>query len=237
MSSHLTRFTRTTPGLEKTLRLIQSLCVLALQIPDLDSVAVLRVGIAKQQLALTRRFLRFFNFIDCFHRGFALLGTPSTPSPTSPSDTWGELLRIVLEITKWGCFGWYFLLEDLTLLHATSISPLPDTWNQTLLTEANKFWFYALGVSMLESGWAFISLVFSAQKNDPEKEGKTHETKMTRGRVSSSSLFKKVLVDACDLLIPGTFLGWIAMEQGGVGVGVGMVVSTLLSGWEIWKAV
>lgn len=42
-------------------------------------------------------------------------------------------------------------------------------------------------------------------------------------------------VDACDMLIPGTFLGWIEMGQ--LGVGIGMVVSTLVSGWDMWNAV
>ncbi|PYI05401.1 hypothetical protein BO78DRAFT_371055 [Aspergillus sclerotiicarbonarius CBS 121057] len=238
MLSHLSRFTRTTPGLEKTLRLIQSICVLALQVPDLNHVAISRFGIAKQQLALTRRFLRFFNFIECFNRVFGLLGTTprsmSTDSRQSGGGSWGEMITTILEISKWSCFGCYFLLEDLTLLHATSIHPLPTTWNKTLLTEANKFWFYALLFSLLTSGMSFLSLSFSSSPSSSSNAKKNKRNPTTRS-ITPFSLFKKVLVDTCDLLIPGTFLGWIPMQQ--MGVGVGMVTSTLVSGWEIWRTI
>ncbi|GLB02581.1 hypothetical protein AtubIFM57258_003939 [Aspergillus tubingensis] len=107
MLYHLYRFTRTTPGLEKTLRLVQSFCVLALQIPTLENESISQFNTAKTQFALTRRFLRFFNFIDCFNKAFALLG--------SPSSAHGNVVKTVIEISKWSCFGCYFLLEDLTL--------------------------------------------------------------------------------------------------------------------------
>lgn len=114
-------------------------------------------------------------------------------------------------------------------LHATSIYPNP--YNKTILTEANKFWFYALGFSILGAAFdATFSSAASASKTKDEKEKKEAPS------VNRFSLLKKMLcVDACDLLIPGTFLGWIEMGQ--LGVGVGMVVSTLVSGWDMWNAV
>ncbi|PWY83674.1 hypothetical protein BO94DRAFT_449279, partial [Aspergillus sclerotioniger CBS 115572] len=234
MLTHLSRFTRTTPGLEKTLRLVQSLCVLALQVPDLNYVAVTRFGIAKQQLALTRRFLRFFNFIECFNRVFALLAAPTASTARQGGSGSGSGMVIqVLEITKWSCFGCYFLLEDLTLLHATSIHPLPTPLNKFILTEANKFWFYALSFSLLGAGVSFLSsFTFSSSSTVFESVKTEKKTKTAAGSITWYGIFKMAVVDSCDLLIPGTFLGWIQMEQ--VGVGVGMVVSTLVSGWEIW---
>ncbi|GFN17018.1 PEX11 domain protein [Aspergillus tubingensis] len=222
MLDHLYRFTRTTPGLEKTLRLVQSLCVLALQIPTLENESISRFNVAKTQFALTRRFLRFFNFIDCFNRAFALLGNPSSAQ--------NNVIKTVIEISKWSCFGCYFLLEDLTLLHATSIYPNP--YNKAILTEANKFWFYALGFSILGAAFDILfSSASSASKTKDEKDNKKQAPSINR-----FSLLKKMLcVDACDLLIPGTFLGLIEMGQ--LGVGVGMVVSTFVSGWDMWNAV
>ncbi|KAI2848364.1 hypothetical protein CBS11852_2962 [Aspergillus niger] len=204
MLDHLYRFTRTTPGLEKTLRLVQSVCVLALQIPTLENESISRFNIAKTQFALTRRFLRFFNFIDCFNRAFALLGSTSSAQ--------GNIIKTVIEISKWSCFGCYFLLEDLTLLHATSIYPNP--YNAAILTEANKFWFYALGFSILGAANDILFSWAPASKTKVEKK--------QAPSINRISLLKKMLcVDACDMLIPGTFLGWIEMGQ--LGVGIGMV--------------
>lgn len=46
---------------------------------------------------------------------------------------------------------------------------------------------------------------------------------------------KRVLVDGCDLLIPGAFLGWFGL--GDDAVGVAMVVSTVVSGRDIWRGI
>lgn len=76
-----------------------------------------------------------------------------------------------------------------------------------------------------------FSSASSASKTKDEKDNKKQAPSINR-----FSLLKKMLcVDACDLLIPGTFLGWIEMGQ--LGVGVGMVVSTFVSGWDMWNAV
>lgn len=163
------------------------------------------------------------------------------------SSAQGNVIKTVIEISKWSCFGCYFLLEDLTLvcapfpsysktyndskvsckLHATSIYPNP--YNAAILTEANKFWFYALGFSILE---AANDILFSSASS----ASKTKDEKKQAPSINRFSLLKKMLcVDACDMLIPGTFLGWIEMGQ--LGVGIGMVVSTLVSGWDMWNAV
>lgn len=111
-------------------------------------------------------------------------------------------------------------------LHATSIYPNP--YNAAILTEANKFWFYALGFSILG---AANDILFSSAS-----ASKTKDEKKQAPSINRFSLLKKMLcVDACDMLIPGTFLGWIEMGQ--LGVGIGMVVSTLVSGWDMWNAV
>ncbi|CAL00393.1 uncharacterized protein An11g05460, partial [Aspergillus niger] len=111
-------------------------------------------------------------------------------------------------------------------LHATSIYPNP--YNAAILTEANKFWFYALGFSILG---AANDILFSSASST----SKTKDEKKPAPSISRFSLLKKMLcVDACDMLIPGTFLGWIEMGQ--LGVGIGMVVSTLVSGWDMWNA-
>ncbi|PYH92903.1 hypothetical protein BO71DRAFT_356377 [Aspergillus ellipticus CBS 707.79] len=246
MLSHLLRFTRTTPGLEKTFRLLQAACVLYLQLGVHSGVLggglgedgwVKRAGVARGQLGLTRRFLRCVNFLDCFNRSFALLGGAGNQAQGG--------LATVLEICKWGCLGVYFLLEDVILLHQTSIYPLPAPLSKTIPTEANKFWFYALGFSLLGAAWTVLfsggssssTSASGAAGKSPQKSNKSSASTspVVKSSVDTRAILKKALVDGCDILIPGTFLGWIDVSE--LGVGVGMVVSTLVSGWEIWKTV
>ncbi|PYH85128.1 hypothetical protein BO82DRAFT_389705 [Aspergillus uvarum CBS 121591] len=154
MLDRLSRFYRLNTGYEKTLRLIQALCLVALEIGSLDSITTKRVSAAKAQLALTRRCIRFWNFLDCFNRVSGLLGQDApnprknnhTTTTTSPT---GFLW--LLEVAKWSCFGVYFLLEDLTLLHVAEIYPVP--WAKTVTVEAFKFWYYALALSLFGAFW------------------------------------------------------------------------------------
>ncbi|PYI29516.1 hypothetical protein BP00DRAFT_496579 [Aspergillus indologenus CBS 114.80] len=151
MLDRLSRFYRLNTGYEKTLRLIQALCLVALEIGSLDSITTKRVSTAKSQLALIRRCIRFWNFLDCFNRVSALLGQDA-PSPRKKNHTTAAATTSptgflwLLEVAKWSCFGVYFLLEDLTLLHVAEIYPVP--WAKTVTVEAFKFWYYALALSL-----------------------------------------------------------------------------------------
>lgn len=118
-----------------------------------------------------------------------------------------------------------------------NIHPVP--WALSLQTEANKFWFYGLSLSVLGSAWVLFSGVTGignggANKASSKSKGSSKSNSIRTKRWSSTAM-KRIVVDACDLLIPGALLGWT-----GVGrevVGVGMVVSTLISGRDIWRGV
>lgn len=43
---------------------------------------------------------------------------------------------------------------------------------------------------------------------------------------------KRIVVDGCDLLIPGVFVGW--MQVSDLMIGVTMVISTAVSGGDAW---
>ncbi|GES63639.1 hypothetical protein ATEIFO6365_0007032600 [Aspergillus terreus] len=204
-------FTRTSAGLEKTLRLLQAAAQIATE-TTVDQVSALRCGQARSQFALTRRFFRFFNFIDCFERVFGLLGGNLSDG----------FLLLAIELVRWSCLGLYFLLEDLTILHAMNIYPVP--WNKPVLVEAYKFWFYALSLSIVSSLWR---LVFSAEQPATTKQSKGEKAKAATKQASAvkeqrHALVKRIVIDGCDLLIPGTFVGWI--EASDLTVAIGMVV-------------
>ncbi|PKY03230.1 hypothetical protein P168DRAFT_291363, partial [Aspergillus campestris IBT 28561] len=98
-------FTRTAAGLEKTLRLINATCQIAGALSG-DVVTASRWGAARGQLALTRRYFRFFNVIDCFARVAGLLS----------GDGEAGSVMALLELARWTCLGMYLLLEDITIV-------------------------------------------------------------------------------------------------------------------------
>ncbi|RLL97304.1 hypothetical protein CFD26_105068 [Aspergillus turcosus] len=213
-------FTRTAAGLEKTLRLIQALATIVIE-TSIDNETVTTWSTAKSQLALTRRFFRFFNFLDCFERVYSLLGGSGADGvPTT-----------LLELGRWTCLGLYFVLEDCTILHAMNVYPVH--WNKPVLVEAYKFWFYALVLSIVGALWGLLfgsgsnSASGGKAQQDEKKGGSSKERK-----VATSPLVKRIVVDSCDLFIPGVFLGWIQVSE--VVVGMAMVVSTLVAGRDIW---
>jgi hypothetical protein len=111
----------------------------------------------------------------------------------------------------------------------------PVYWNKPVIVEAYKFWFYALALSIVGALWGLLfasgstSTSSSAGKvQKDERGGSTKERKVG----SSGPLVKRIVVDGCDLLIPGVFLGWIQASE--VVVGMAMVVSTLVAGRDIW---
>ncbi|KAJ5175802.1 uncharacterized protein N7482_001679, partial [Penicillium canariense] len=220
MILQFSRFVNSGAGLEKTLRLIQSVALIAAVFTG-GSTAV-RFTTAKLQLALTRRFFRFFGFIGSFQHVSALLkkeGLGSVPG-------W-------LDLAKSTCFGLYFLLEDLTILHAMDVYRVP--WEERVMREANTFWFYALSFSL---AGAVYGLLFSgsggqASQVKDQKEKAEAVAVVKTDAPDTSDLVRQIVVNFCDLLIPAKFLGWI--PTGDLVLGVTMVLSTLLTGREIWK--
>ncbi|KAE8146848.1 hypothetical protein BDV25DRAFT_143300 [Aspergillus avenaceus] len=224
-------FTRTGAGLEKTLRLIQAIAQIAIEL-DIDPLTRSQCMTAKTQIALTRRYFRFFGFIDCFTRVLGFLGDGNGSQ---------GMFMTIIEVARWSCMGLYLVLEDSTILHAMNIHPAP--WNMSILTEAYKFWFYALGLSVFGAIWCLLfsssQLEFSKGATAPKKQDEKQKGKRDPSKDDSAyqaqrtALWKRVVVDSCDLMIPGTFLGWLRI--GDLGAGLGMVVSTVVSGGEVWK--
>lgn len=105
------------------------------------------------------------------------------------------------------------------------------------MREANQFWFYALSFSLLGALYALFSPSTgraSQAKSEEKKSGKKSE-KAASASVDSSALVKQIVVDGCDLLIPAELLNW--MPTGDLVLGVTMVLSTVLTGRDIWTRV
>lgn len=120
------------------------------------------------------------------------------------------------------------------------------SWNAPVLVEAHRFWFYALSLSLLGTVCTLASTSCSkvpkGQKDEKTKGGQIENEKPSEvganpptatGAVASSTTLKKsIVIDACDLFIPGSFLGWIPADDATVGMAI--AVSTLVAMQDIW---
>lgn len=118
-------------------------------------------------------------------------------------------------------------------------------WAPKLFVEAMKFWFYSISFSIILS----LVLLFSNLSKS------THFSKKVKGRPRRSeknsnadiegqakqksglqrSLVKKLVIDCCDLFIPGFTTGWLVVSSGTVGI-LG-IISTVLASSDIWERV
>lgn len=109
-------------------------------------------------------------------------------------------------------------------------------WGDALQTEAYKFWFYGLSLSIAGGLWTLVSTAYARRDHAKVKGSSSSSSSSKPGkRKWSATALKRVVVDGCDLLIPGAFLGWFRV--GDDAVGVAMVVSTVISGRDIWRGI
>lgn len=111
------------------------------------------------------------------------------------------------------------------------------SWSRDVFFEANRFWFYALSLSLIGSIW---TLCFSAtskppvsvstSKDSPSEKQEKQEKKQPHPDVTP--LVKRIIVDGCDLVIPGSLVGWIGASP--AQVGVAMAISTVVAVEDIW---
>ncbi|PBP26048.1 PEX11 domain protein [Diplocarpon rosae] len=122
---------------------------------------------------------------------------------------------------------------------------VPTTWAAGLFTEAMKFWFYSLALGIVGGIWELWGLLGQDAVPGKRLEGKSRksrgdEAKMTQARQTEADanrkkIMKKLVIDGCDLFVPGSATGWIPASSGNVGMM--SVVSTVLAGLDVWNRV
>lgn len=110
-------------------------------------------------------------------------------------------------------------------------------WYTPVLIEGNKFWFYAICISIARTvGTLLFGLGTQpeTQNGHPQidQKGEPEGTLPSQPVSSTTSLLKQIVVDGCDLTLPASFLGWISL--GNLGVGGAMVVSSVLAWGDVW---
>ncbi|KAF7955553.1 hypothetical protein EAE96_004479 [Botrytis aclada] len=262
---HAVDFASDAAGLEKSLRLIQALCQICAFYPRVLGWVLLGLGIgmgrrggvgeggvdgkiqvqiveklwkARRELAVGRRYMRFFRFLQNF------------------SKAWDSLLnedgmRMLMNVGKSGFMGAYLGLESLTILDIMGVCNTP--WSSTCTLEGNKFWFYSLCISIFGGLWDLYHLIIN---NDvipkPNSQDNPHDLDLStkpvddkhtieeqpgknKKRKSKTPIILKIIENAADLFQPGAGTGWIVSDRGIVGVMT--VISTLLSSRDIWRRV
>jgi hypothetical protein len=114
-------------------------------------------------------------------------------------------------------------------------------WAPRLFVEATKFWFYSISFSITLS----LVLIYSNLSKSifAWKKERRRSDKELKGEINSQAqrsalqwgLVKKLVVDGCDLFIPGFTTGWLVVSSGTVGI-LG-VISTILGSLDIWERV
>jgi len=112
-------------------------------------------------------------------------------------------------------------------------------WAKMVMREANKFWFYAICFSIIETIIYALGLVPPekeiVEKDKVQGKGKIWKRRIPVKRTSGKEIVKKLVLDGCDLLVPGHHTGWIRTNS--ALVGEASVMSTLLTAAEVWKRV
>lgn len=111
-------------------------------------------------------------------------------------------------------------------------------WAKDTFVESNKWWFYAIALSLIGSTFSlfFPPPEFRGKPPQSQKSGNNTETEKTpateQAKLDLTPIVKGIIVDGCDILQPGSFLGWIQATP--TQVGVAMVISTLVTSKDIW---
>lgn len=110
----------------------------------------------------------------------------------------------------------------------------PTTWAQEVFLECHKWWFFGLALSVMGST---VNIFFPASEQVPPSGAKQSEKKPAEKQTKPdlTPLVKSLIVDACDIVIPGSVLGWIPASS--TQVGIAMIVSTLVASGDIWAQV
>lgn len=126
-------------------------------------------------------------------------------------------------------------------------------WGTPVQHEANKCWIYSLLASILLSGVEILILNLKSTKASSSKESEemkketkrsktpaaaTFSTEKPPNTTNLSKIYTQLIIDCCDILLPGSAVGWSpAVLAAPLVVGVASTVSTTLAGREIWKRV
>ncbi|CZT25045.1 uncharacterized protein RCC_10773 [Ramularia collo-cygni] len=228
MIRSVVKFTDDAAGLEKTLRLIQGFCTIAVGLAVSPADADLWAK-TRGQFALGRRYFRLLKWYPCFVKASNAVSAERLSIST------------ILDTIKWTFLSLYFFLEMFTITNAMGITKFD--WGPKVQHEANKCWVYSLIasilLSMVELLWDNVRTADASSVGKDEKKSRTETSSQEKQpSTARSKLYIQLMIDSCDILIPGSAVGWSPSALAvPLVVGVASTISTTLAGSQIWQRV
>ncbi|KEQ78863.1 hypothetical protein M438DRAFT_369928 [Aureobasidium pullulans EXF-150] len=118
--------------------------------------------------------------------------------------------RRVLATAKNMLLAIYFFMEMFCITNAMGITT--SSFLTALQHHALQVWFFAISTSLLLTTHDYLSQ-----------------------NMSSATLASDLVLDCCDILIPGSAVGWIPVDS--VTVGIASSISSIIAGQQIWARV
>lgn len=203
-----------------------------------------------------RRYFRLFKWYPCFTAAYDSI---------TPNKSTVEAALEVVKFTFLGLYFLLeactivspsrqdvLTYDCLTTTQTNALRMTSFSWGPLVQDEANKCWFYALLASIALSLYHLLSFPASASRVTTDKRQDSSRVAVTDGKearvqekqppskqppqtATRSILYNQLVIDGCDLLIPGSAVGWIPADW--VTVGLATAVSTVLGGRQIWERV
>ncbi|KAK3319624.1 peroxisomal biogenesis factor 11 [Cercophora scortea] len=259
----LVRFTTDAAGLERTLRLFQSIAQIlssfpfALGVllhilntstykPHAAAAAQLVLQGINQRLNFARRFFRVFRWLESFSAAHKLHGVSLSP-PASTNSSRLEATARWLDVLASTFNGMYLLLDASTIVDALQVEGLrlwTPEWERTMFVEGQRFWLFALVCGLFSSLLKMRAVVversrhFAVAGGESEKKGSrtaasVHVAQTEKQNRRQLVLGRKAVANALDILLPAVIVGWVDISPGVVGLA--MFVTTILTGQEVWE--
>jgi peroxin-11B len=119
--------------------------------------------------------------------------------------------------------------DTMGQLDATSIRKFSSS--QRLLREAYRAWFTGISFSIISSLYSLYQLQNRSTKiSEKDGEGVVEKKKVAK---EVNAVRVQLISDLCDITIPASALGWVAFDDGFVGLAG--TLSSLLGVWTQWK--
>ncbi|KAL9094880.1 MAG: hypothetical protein Q9165_002829 [Trypethelium subeluteriae] len=218
---HYLRYVATTVGRDKVLRTLQYFSrfyAWYLYRTNHSPGEIAPYEAVKKQFGLSRKLLRVGKFVEHFQLA-ARAADARSMDPVLKYCAVGRQLG----------YGFYLAFDAITYFDAAGIRP--NSAAKRLQREAYKAWLFGL---ICNSFAGFYTLYQLRQRaltiNKKDAEGTVEEKRLQKEQ-SAANL--QLISDLCDITIPSTFVGYLNLDDGLVGLAG--TVSSLLGVYAAWK--
>lgn len=224
--SHYLKFVATTVGRDKVLRTLQyfsRFLAWYLYRTNHPQSSITPFETTKKQFGLARKLMRVGKFVEHFKAA----AVASDAKGIDPVLRWTAIGR------QLGYAG-YMLCDNATVLDATSIHKFSSSTR--LLREAYRAWFTGITCSIISSLYSLYRLRERGAKLalvEKSAEGGETVVEVKKLQKEANAVKIQLISDLCDITIPSAALGWVAFDDGFVGLAG--TVSSVLGVWGQWR--